>query len=240
LTLQQFFDFPVVPTCTFDSFGVCPGNAVALEFARRIADTDDSENLLYLHGPAGSGKTHLLTAIGNALSRTPASDSPLLSFRESCIPDDLTSRFTGASVLLVDDLHLMPADAALHNALWQLFNDFHASGRKIAMSGIVPPRELPHLDDHLVSRLLWGLIARVDASDDASRRMVIMKVAEDRQIRIPDDVVDYILMTASREVADLISAFDNLYRLSMTRQRKISLQLAREARDLQLNDGGLP
>ena len=96
---------------------------------------------------------------------------------------------------------------------------------------IFPPRELPFLDDHLVSRLLWGLVARVDVSDDHSRQMILLKIAADRQIRIPDDAVDYILMTTSREVGDLIAAFDRLYRLSMASKRKISLQLARESRE---------
>jgi chromosomal replication initiator protein len=143
----------------------------------------------------------------------------------------LNSTFATSGVLLVDDLHLLPDDAGLRAALWQIFNDFHSSGRKIAMAGLYPPRELPFLDDHLISRLLWGLVARVDVSDDHSRQMILKKIAIDRQVRIPDDVVDYILMTTSREVGDLIAAFEALYRCSMATKRKISLMLARESRE---------
>ena len=133
----------------------------------------------------------------------------------------------------------MPDDADLRAALWQIFNDFHSSGRKIAMAGLYAPRELPYLDDHLVSRLLWGLVARVDVSDDHSRQMILKKIAADRQVRIPDDVVDYILMTTSREVGDLISAFESVFRLSMKLKRRITLPLAREARERQLSGDGL-
>jgi chromosomal replication initiator protein len=229
--MQQFFEFPVNSVSTFENFIVCDGNAGALQFSLRIASPDDSENLLYLHGPAGSGKTHLLKAMGQVISRNRPQQVPYLSCREIFSADELCSRFLTAEALLVDDLHLLPDDASLRSALWQLFNDFHSSGRKIAMAGLYPPRELPFLDDHLVSRLLWGLVARVDVSDDHSRQMILRKIAADRQVRIPDEVIDYILMTTSREVGDLIAAFESLYSCSMASKRKISLPLARESRE---------
>lgn len=222
--MQQFFDFPVNPVFSFDSFVVCEGNAAALRFAMRIADPDDTEKLLYLHGPSGSGKTHLLKSIATGII-------PYISLRNPPEPDILVATFNEAAGLVVDDLHEMPDDSGLRGTLWQLFNDFHTSGRTIAMAGLHPPRELTNLDDHLTSRLLWGLVARLDTSDDYSRRMIIKKVADDRQILVPDDVVDYILSTASREVGDLIVCFDQLYRFSMTEKRRITLPLAREVRE---------
>jgi DnaA regulatory inactivator Hda len=229
--MQQFFEFPVTSVYTFDSFVVCDGNAGAMQFSRRIADPHDPENLLYIHGPAGSGKTHLLKAVSRDLCSNSTRIQPYLSFREPVSVDELNRRFDRAVALIVDDLHLMPDDGDLRAALWQVFNDFHSSGRKIVMAGLYAPRDLPFLDDHLVSRLLWGLIARVDVSDDHSRQMILKKIAGDRQVRIPDDVVDFILMTTSREVGDLISAFDAVYRLSMELKRRITLPLAREARE---------
>ncbi len=228
--MQQFFDFPVIPTFGFDSFVTCEGNAAALRFAMRIADPADPEKLLYLHGPSGSGKTHLLKSIATGAVR-------YLSLKEQTDPEALVSFFSGSPGLVVDDLHEMPDNPALKASLWQLFNDFHTSGRIIAMSGMHPPRELVRLDDHLTSRLLWGLVARLDTSDDNSRCMILKKVADDRQIRLPDDVIDFILATASREVGDLISCFDQLYRFSMAEKRRITLPLAREVRELVLAGG---
>jgi chromosomal replication initiator protein len=227
--MQQFFDFPVKPTFSFSSFVPCEGNVAALRFALRIADPADSEGLIYLHGPHGSGKTHLLRAIAGAAF-------PYVSLREAYDPEQLVAIFGAADGLVVDDLQDMPDDPGLRRALWQLFNEFHTSGRTIAMAGAVPPRELTNLDEHLTSRLLWGLVARLDTSDDESRRMIIKKVAEDRQIRIPDDVVDYVLATASREVGALIAAFDRLYRFSMAEKRRITLPLAREVRERTLTE----
>jgi len=225
--MQQFFDFPVAPSFSFASFVPCEGNAAALRFALRIADPSDSETLLYLYGPSGSGKTHLLRSIAG-------SNFPCLSLREPLTPEQLVSTFSAAGGLVVDDLQEMPDDPDLRRALWQLLNDFHTSCRTVAMAGTLPPRDLANLDDHLTSRLLWGLVARLDTTDDSSRRMIIKKVADDHQIRIPDDVVDYILATTSREVGALITFFHHLYRFSMAEKRRITLPLAREVRELTL------
>lgn len=227
--MQQFFEFPVTPCFSFDSFVPCEGNIAALRFALRIADPADSESLLYLYGPSGSGKTHLLRSIAG-------SKYPYLSLRDPLDPELLVTTFSAAGGLVVDDLQDMPDDPDLRRALWQLFNEFHTSGRTIAMAGVLPPRDLANMDDHLTSRLLWGLLARLDTSDDSSRRMIIKKVADDHQIRIPDDVVDYILATTSREVGALITAFHQLYRFSMAEKRRITLPLAREVRELTLAD----
>lgn len=229
--MQQILEFPVASSCTFDSFVVCDGNAAAVQFARRITDAREPERLLYLHGPSGSGKTHLLKAIGRELARGNPGDAPYLSCRDVLSARSLTAFFDGARGLVVDDLHLLPDRQDLRIALWQLFNDFHDAGLPVALAGLHPPRMLPHLDDHLVSRLLWGLVARVDASDDHSRRMILKKIADDRQVRVPDDVVEYILITTSREVGELISFFETIYRFSLAAKRRITLPLAREARE---------
>lgn len=227
--MQQILEFPIASSCGFDNFVVCDGNAAALRFARRIIDPAEPERLLYLHGPSGSGKSHLLKAIGKELAGGEA--FPYFSCREAPTADTLLSLFSGAAALLVDDLQLIPDDGAVRGVLWQLFNDFHTAGRPVALAGLHPPRQLPHLDDHLVSRLLWGLVARVDASDDPSRRMILKKIADDRQVRVPDDVVDYILATTSREVGELIRFFEAVYRFSLAEKRRITLVLAREARE---------
>ncbi|HPX61076.1 MAG TPA: DnaA/Hda family protein [Deltaproteobacteria bacterium] len=233
--MQQIFDFPVTPACTFDSFVSCDGNAAALDFARKVISSSEADKLLYLHGPSGSGKTHLLKAVSHAIAACAGQAAPCLSCRELSSAEQLISSSAGAPALLVDDLHLLPDDAGCRNALWQLFNDFYIAGHPVVMTGLYPPRELPHIDDHLVSRLLWGLVARVDVSDDHSRRMILKKVADDRQVRVPEDVVDYILITSGREVGELIANFESIYRLSLAEKRRITLPLARESREMHLS-----
>jgi len=92
----------------------------------------------------------------------------------------------------------------------------------------LPPRELPTIDDHLISRLLWGLVAHLDVSDDHSRQMLIAKLAQDRQIILPDDVAIWLLTVLPRDVGSLATACDALYRAALQRKCRITLRLARE------------
>lgn len=236
--MQQVFDFPVSPRYGFDNFIICAGNKAAYNFARRLADGSRTENLLYLYGPPGSGKTHLLMALGYALYGTDTSDVRYFSFKEidrlyqGDYPAEEVSKlaafFNEGRALLVDDIHLIPDNRHVHSELWQVFNDFYGAGRPIAIAGNLPPKELPHLDEHLVSRLLWGLVAKMDVSDDDSRRMIIGKLAADRQVRVPDDVVDYLLSHTRRDIPSLLATFDAVLRHSLASKRKISLRLVRE------------
>jgi len=230
--MQLIFDFPVAPRFSFDNFVVCGGNSTAFRFARKLA-TDATDNLLYIYGPEGSGKTHLLTALSNFV------EGRYFSFRDADalyageLPAEgltrLADHFEGARALILDDLHLLPDNQQARVELWELFNAFYSSGRKIAISGLTPPKELPHLDGHLTSRLLWGLVARMDVSDDESRRMILKKLAEDRQIALPDEVIDYMLLTVRRDIPSLLWALENINRFSISTKRRLGLRLAKEA-----------
>ena len=140
----------------------------------------------------------------------------------------LAERFRNAPALLVDDVHFIPDNVNIRVELWQVFNDFFDAGKKIVVTGLHHPRELPTLDDHLISRLLWGLVARVDVSDDDSRRLILKKLAEDRQIVLPADVIDYLLLHTRRDIPSLKETLGFLSQHALATGRKISMRLARE------------
>jgi chromosomal replication initiator protein len=226
--MQFIFDFPVTPRYSFANFVVCAGNKTASQFAHKLLDPQESESLLYLYGPPGSGKTHLLMALAAAMNPPPVT----LSFKGSeLLPGGrrLSELFHSSPALLLDDLHLLPDDQDLRVELWQLFNDFYSAGRPIVVTATCPPKEIATIDDHLISRLLWGLVAKVDISDDDSRRMIMKKLAEDRQIILPADVIDHLLIHVQRDIPVLIAALETIKRYALTTQRKITVRLAREA-----------
>ncbi len=230
--MQLIFDFPVVPRFGFENFVVCGGNKTAYQFAQRLASGNDAENLLYIYGPEGSGKTHLLTALSTAI------EGRYFSFRDAVTlyrgdyrsegPSRLAELFADSDALILDDLHLLPDSQEVRVELWELFNAFYTTGRKIALAGLNPPKELPHLDGHLTSRLLWGLVARIDVSDDASRRMILKKLAEDRQMTLPGEVIDEMLLRVRRDIPSLVYALETINRFAISTKRKVSLRLAKE------------
>lgn len=229
--MQLAFDFPVEPRYTFENLVTCRGNAAAINFAARVLDPDSGENLLYLHGPEGAGKTHLLTAMGHEFTAAHGSAVPVipLAMLNNGGIAEAAAKYLDLPALLLDDLHLLRDHDRDRTALWQMFNDFYSTGRKIVVTAAAPPKELATLDQHLVSRFLWGLVAGVDISDDESRRMIMNKLASDRQIALPAEVIDYLLLHVQRDIPALTAALEQIKRLSFAYQRKITLKLAKEA-----------
>jgi chromosomal replication initiator protein len=244
--MQQVFEFPVNPKYAFANFVVCCGNLTAFQFAKRLVDGNGVENLLYIYGPPGSGKTHLLMALGGSFAETGRDGESALTDSVPCISfknidelyhgeypaeaaSKLAERFRDAPALLVDDIHLIPDNENIRVELWQVFNDFYQAGKKIVVTGLYPPKELPNIDAHLISRLLWGLVAKIDVSDDDSRRMIMKKLAEDRQVVLPDDVVEYLLVHVRRDLPSLIDALERTNRFALAVKRKITVRLAKEA-----------
>lgn len=224
---QQILDLQVPRRNDFETFIPCASTITALEFARRCADPDDPEKLLYLYGPAGSGKTHLLHSIG----RKVMGDSYTVFSCCEMQPEDadeLLEKMSGLPALLIDDIDRLADSGTLRAMLWEAFNQQHTAGRTLALAGRHGPRELHNLDDHLTSRLLWGLVASLELSDDRSRLILISKLAHDRQILLPDDVAAWLLTVLPRDAEALISAADQLYRAALSGGRKITLRLARE------------
>jgi chromosomal replication initiator protein len=234
MTSQLIFDFPVEPKLTFASLVTCDGNRTAVGFTERLLGDDASDNLLYLYGPAGCGKSHLLQAVAARLA-TSAPTVQTFSFKETegvtapTLLKSLHRRFDDAPALLLDDIHLAPADPAVRVPLWQLFNTHYEAGRRIVVTGAVAPKELRNLDDHLISRLLWGLVAKMDITDDDSRRMIMKKLASDRQIVLPAEVIDLLLGRLPRDIPTLVTALDSINRLALAEKRKVTVPLAREA-----------
>lgn len=229
--MQLFFDFPVKPDYSFSSFVACSGNHTALELVKRVMTPDSGENLLYLYGASGSGKTHLLSAVSREFEAVSTNSPPPVIPVELIKAENCAEVISLAALqpcLLLDNLHLLHDSSRLRTAIWQLFNDFYESGRKIIATATLPPKELQSLDDHLKSRFMWGLVAKLDISDDASRRMIMKKLADDSQLILPDDVIDYLLIRLPRDIPSLADAVELLKQQSFATQKKISLRLAKE------------
>jgi chromosomal replication initiator protein len=226
--MQLLLDFPVSPRFTLANFVTCPGNRTALLFTQRLLDPGQSDNLLYLYGPAGAGKTHLIHAIAHELASTCGGAPVTVTPADRFLHQENEYKDSAPKALLLDDLHLFPDSSDARIALWQAFNDHYASGHPIVITASVPPKELPCFDGHMASRLLWGLVARIDTLDDEARRMIMTKLAEDHQTILPTEVIEYLISHLPRDVSSLAEAVRVLTTASLSSHRKITLKLVRE------------
>lgn len=175
---------------------------------------------VYLWGPPGSGKTHLLHA---------AVDQPhLQGWRviwldlHSEPPGDLEDGF---DLLVLDDCDRF--DAARQHLAFTLYVEATTFGASVLSAGRLPPVDLAVRDD-LRSRLGWGLIYQLVPPTEAQVRDLLLREAARRGITLPDDVMDYLLKRRERDLSHLTAMLDRIDRYALGAQRPVTLPLLRQ------------
>ena len=188
------------PAPAFDNF-IEGANSEALLRVRGLAEGSLRETIVYLWGEPGSGRSHLLR-----------------SAAAKAAPE--------RQLVVVDDVHALdePAQVSLFNAI-----NLAREGRgAVLAAGNAAPAQLALRDD-LRSRLGWGLVYQLKALTDEDKARHLRAEAEHRGLRLPDEVIRYLLNHLPRDLPSLNSAIELLDRYSLSRQRHITLPLVREA-----------
>lgn len=168
---------------------------------------------IYLWGPPGCGKTHLLRAFG-------AAGEALYTDCRDAVP-----LAHGVMRLAVDNIE--EADAGRQQALFSAYNLTREAGGAFVASGSAPPAQL-QLRDDLRSRLGWGLVFQMHPLSEDDQRAALHAHASSRGYSIRPEVVDFMLKRWPRDLKSLVKVLDALDRYSMEQKRAISLDLVRE------------
>lgn len=227
----------------FDSFVAGSSNAVAHAAALAIAESPgQAYNPFFLHGGVGLGKTHLIQAITHHLLKH-RPDLKLLyltceNFMNHFIAsvqnnerDKFREIYRTRDVLLIDDIHFLCKGAreVTQEEFFHTFNALYNSGRQIVLSSDSPPQELTKLEERLVSRFKWGLVARIDPPSYETRLAILRKKALLRGRVLPDDVLHFIAENIDTSVRDLEGAVIKVIAFSSLTNRPINMELARDA-----------
>lgn len=200
---------------SFDDF-VEGDSAAALAHLRALRMP---EAPVYLWGPPGSGKSHLLQAMAAQVRQVGRRAADFEPGRP--LPAD-------ATLAVIDDAHALD-DAAQADA-FRWFVDAAAAGVQIIAAGHVPPVDLPLRED-LRTRLGWGLTFALQPLSDTQVRAVLRRAADRRGIALADEVLDYLLSRFARDLRHLMKLLDHLDRYALSRSRHVTVPLIRQMLD---------
>ena len=235
---------------TFDRFVVGNNNQLAAAACRAVAEKPARMyNPLFLYGGVGLGKTHLMHAIGNAILQDAPSSrityvsserfmNELVNAIQNGKTGDFRRRFRAMDLLLVDDVHFLEGKERTQEEFFHTFNALYDAQKQIILTSDRPPKEIPGLEDRLVSRFEWGLVADIKPPDYETRVAILRKKASDDQLTLEDDVIDFIAHACTASVRELEGAVIKLLAYSSLTNQEVTVSLARTALSGMLREPG--
>jgi chromosomal replication initiator protein len=204
------------PAMTFDRFVVGDCNNFAHAAACAVCDEPAKRyNPLFIYGDTGLGKTHLLQAIGHALSRSPAKlrvvyvtaetfTNDLINHIRYKRMDTFRARYRQrADVLLIDDIQFIGGKDRTQEEFFHTFNDLASTGRQVVLTSDVPPKNIVGLEPRLRTRFEGGLLADMHAPDRETLLAILRQNTEGRGLEVAPDVADIIVTNARGNVREL-------------------------------------
>ncbi|MAT91665.1 MAG: DnaA regulatory inactivator Hda [Halioglobus sp.] len=188
---------------------------------------DGGEPSLYLHGPPGSGKSHLLQSCCQ-LPDEQALYLPLADLR-TYAPAEVLQGVERLARICLDDLDAVAGDAAWELELFNLCNRARQSGCRLVFSAAAAPRALGVGLPDLLSRLTWGPVFALPRAADEDKAEILRFRAARRGLGLSPGVASYIVSRAPREMARLLALLDELDRASLAQQRALSIPFVKQA-----------
>ncbi len=203
------------PQFTFDSFVVGSSNRFAHAAALSVANNPaKTYNPLFIYGPSGLGKTHLLYAIAGVIHRAHP-DYNIVYIKGDQFTNELIaavqegkniefrSKYRGADLFLVDDIQFIAGKNSTQEEFFHTFNELYENHRQIVLTADRPPHEMLRLEDRLKTRFEWGLIADIQPPDYETRMAIIKNKADSVGMALPNDVCEYIAENITTNVRQI-------------------------------------
>ena len=225
----------------FDSFVTGPGNRLAHAACQAVSESPGrTYNPLFLHGSVGLGKTHLLHATCRQIVHNNPQANLCILTCEQFVNDfieaisngrlhDFRFQYRHADVLAIDDIQFLAKHEQSQEEFFHTFNTLYQSHKQIVLSSDRGPAEMSALEERLISRFNWGLVARVDKPCYETRVAILRKKARTRNIDMPEDVVCFLAGVIESNARELEGAIAKVTMLAQVTDRPIDLDLAQQA-----------
>ena len=203
------------PQFTFDNFVVGPSNRFAHSACIAVTNVPGQVyNPLFIYGPPGVGKTHLLYAIANGIRKqNPGANivyikgdqftNELIDAIKNGKNIEFRNKYREADLFLVDDIQFISGKEATQEEFFHTFNQLYESHKQIVLTSDRKPSDMLTLEDRLKSRFEWGLIADINPPDYETRMAILKNKANQLGVQLDDDVCNYIAINVTNNVRQI-------------------------------------
>lgn len=228
---------------TFDNFIVGNSNKFAHAACVAVANHPATDyNPLFIYGPSGIGKTHLLYAITNEFKRKRPDIKVIYIKSEDftnqmieCMArrsmNEFREKYRSCDILMIDDIQFIAGKVSTQEEFFHTFNALHEDGKQIILTSDKPPREIKTLEDRLITRFEWGLIADIQPPDHELRMAIIKKKADQVGIEISDEVLEFLAENLRSNIRQIEGAVRKLSAIGFVYGKVITMDVARSCID---------
>jgi chromosomal replication initiator protein len=226
---------------TFDNFIVGDSNRFARAVCWKVASNAHVEeyNPLFIYGPSGVGKTHLMYAVINEMKRTNPDIKVIYTkgedFTNNMVShiahktmDSFRALYRGCDVLLVDDIQFIAGRESTQMEVFHTFQSLFDEGKRIILASDRPPKDINPLEERLRSRFEQGLLTDINPPDFELRVAIIKKKAEDLAIDVPIEVLEFLAENLRSNIRQIEGSIKKLAAKSLVDGRPITLKYAQE------------
>lgn len=228
------------PKYVFESFIVGPFNELAHAAAQAVVrKVGLVYNPLFIYGPTGLGKTHLLQAMGNHIKKMHPNKKVYYVTSEQFVMDYISSvqsnkvnlfkdKYRKYDTLIMDDIQFLSGKDRSQEELFHLFNSFYENNKQIIFSSDKSPKLIPNLEERLKSRFEGGMIADVMKPDYESRLAILQSKASNAPFCPPEEVIAYIASLVQDNIRELEGTLNTIILQSQVKNRSVNLTEAKQ------------
>lgn len=228
------------PKYTFATFIVGKNNELAHAAALAVIKSPgNTYNPLFIYGGVGLGKTHLMHAVGNKIIENNPEARICYTTCESFTNDymnairnasenpksleEFNNRYRSLDLFLIDDIQFLSGKERTEEAFFNIFNDLQQNNKQIIISSDRPPKAIPGIEQRLISRFEWGMIADISAPDFETKLAIIEEKLKEKNFSLNLDVKEYLANTIQNNIRELEGILNKITALSQLQNRVLDL-----------------
>lgn len=225
---------------TFETFVIGKNNELAHASAQAVSKNPGQQyNPLFIYGGVGLGKTHLMHAAANAILEKNPSAKILYVTSEKFTNDYISSiqnkqteefkrRYRNVDMLLIDDIQFIAGKESTQEEFFHTFNEIRDKGKQIILTSDRLPKDIPGIEQRLVSRFEWGMVADIGAPDLETRMAILRTKMEKRGVLVTEEILYYIAENILNNVRELEGALNRLLVYQQMENKPLEIEQARQ------------